>query len=110
MLNDDGKESQIIGYIMIEMNKEKRRSFIQGLFVEEKYRHRGIAKRLINEAEDYSRSKGCKVIGAEMRDYLFRFYNKLGFSIDKMKNNSTYFISKNLERNVAIEKNSDWER
>ena len=95
---------------MIELNKEKRRSFIQGLFVEEKYRHIGIAKRLINEAEEYSRSIGCKVIGVEMRDYLFRFYNKLGFSIDKMKNDSTYFISKNLERTVEIEKNSDWER
>lgn len=110
LLNEDGKESKIVGYIMLELNKEKRYSFIQGLLVEEKYRHRGIAKRLINEAENYSKSIGCKVIEAEMRDYLFGFYNDLGFSIYKKKNASTYFISKNLERNVEIEKDNDLER
>ncbi len=110
LLNGEGKESEIIGYIMLELNKEKRYSFIQGLFVEEKYRHRGIAKRLINEAENYSRSIGCKVIEAEIRNYLFRFYNELGFSIYEKKNDSFYFVSKNLERNIEKEKDSGWER
>lgn len=110
LLKDDGNESEVAGYIMLELNREKRYSFIQGLFVEEKYRHRGIAKRLINEAESYSKSIGCKNIEAEMRYHLFEFYKDLGFSIYKNKNNSTYFISKNLERNVKIEKDNDWER
>lgn len=110
MVNGDGEESGIVGYIMLELNKEKTYSFIQGLFVEEKYRHSGIAKRLINEAENYSKNIGCKVIQAEVRDYLFGFYKDLEFSIYKMKNDHTYFIGKNLERNVEREKENNWER
>lgn len=86
LLNNDGSESEIVGYIMLELNKRKDYSFIQSLFVEQRYRHRGIAKKLINEAENYSRSIGCKDMKAEMRDYLFEFYKKLGFSIYKKKN------------------------
>ena len=48
LLNDEGFESRIVGYIMLELNKEESYTFIQGLFVEEDYRKRGIAKRLIN--------------------------------------------------------------
>lgn len=110
MVNGDGEESGIVGYIMLELNKEKTCSFIQGLFVEEKYRHSGIAKRLINEAQNYSKNIGCKVIEAEVRDYLFGFYKDLEFSIYKMKNGHTYFICKNLERNVEREKENNWER
>ena len=103
-------ESEIVGYIMLELNKRESYSFIQGLFVEEGYRHRGIAKRLVKEAENYSRSIGCKDIEAEMRDYLFGFYSDLRFSIYKKKNDSTYFISKSLERNKKIKEDGDLER
>ena len=109
LLNNDGSESEIVGYIMLELDKRKDYSFIQSLFVEQRYRHRGIAKKLINEAENYSRSIGCKDMKAEMRDYLFEFYKKLGFSIYKKKNDSTYFISKSLEKNKKI-REEDWER
>lgn len=108
--NDYGIESEIVGYIMLELNKRESYSFIQGLFVEERYRHRGIAKRLINEAENYSRSIGCKNIKAEIKNYLFGFYNDLGFSICKKKNDSTYFISKSLERIKEISEDRDLER
>ena len=108
--NDYGIESEIVGYIMLELNKRESYSFIQGLFVEERYRHRGIAKRLINEAEIYSRSIGCKNIKAEIKNYLFGFYNDLGFSICKKKNDSTYFISKSLERIKEISEDRDLER
>lgn len=110
LLNDDGRENEIVGYIMLELNKRESCSYIQSLFVEERYRHRGIAKKLINEAENYSRSIGCKNIEAEIRYYLFRLYEELGFSIYKKKNDSTYFISKNLERNKEIKEYQDWER
>ncbi len=110
MSNDYGIESEIVGYIMLELNKRESYSFIQGLFVEERYRHRGIAKRLINEAENYSRSIGCKNIKAEIKNYLFGFYNDLGFSICKKKNDSTYFISKSLERIKEISEDRDLER
>ena len=38
-----------------------------------------------------------------MRAYLFGLYRKLGFSIYGKKNDSTYFISKGLEKNKEIE-------
>lgn len=112
LLNDNGIEKEIVGYIMLELSKRESEPYlyIQGLYVEEKYRNRGIAKRLINEAENYSKSVGAKGIEAEMRLELFEFYNKLGFSIYKKKNDSTYRISKDLEKNKAIKKDDDWEK
>ncbi len=110
LLNDNGSENEIVGYIMLELNKRKSYSYIQGLFVEERYIHREIAKELIHKAENYSRSIGCKNILAEARSYLLGFYKKLGFSIDKKKNDSTYFISKSLEINKEIREDGDWER
>lgn len=53
---------------------------------------------------------GCKNIKAEMKNYLFGFYNDLGFSICKKKNDSTYFISKSLERIKEIREDGDLER
>lgn len=94
---------------LVKRDSTERYSFIQGLFVEEEYRHSGIAKRLINEVEKYSKSIGCKNIKAEMRTDLFWFYNKLGFSIFKQKNGSTYWIIKNLERNKETERCDDCE-
>lgn len=110
LLNDDGIESEIVGYIMLQLDRMERNSFIQGLFVEEKYRNRGIAKRLINEAETYSKSIGCKKIEAEMRQRLYRFYTQLRGSISKKKNDSTDIISKGLEKNKRIKEDDDWEK
>lgn len=110
LINDSGIEGEIVAYIMLELNKKQGYSFIQGLFVEEKYRNRGIAKRLINEAESYSKRIGCKDIKAEMQSYLFKFYNKLGFSIYKKQTDTKYRISKSLEKNNEIKKDTNWER
>ena len=110
LLNDDGIQSEIVGYIMLALNKRENYSFIQGLFVEEKYRHRGIAKRLVNEAENYSRNIGCRDIQAESMSHLLRFYNKLGFSIYKGISETKYIIFKNLERDKEIRKDDEWER
>lgn len=110
LLNDDGIQSEIVGYIMLALNKRENYSFIQGLFVEEKYRHRGIAKRLVNEAENYSRSIGCIDIKAESRPHLLRFYNKLGFSTYKGISETKYIIFKNLGRDKEIRKDDEWER
>ena len=110
LLNDNGSENEIVGYIMLELNKRKSYSYIQGLFIEERYRHKGIAKELIHKAENYSKSIGCKNILAEAKRYLLGFYKKLGFCIDKEKNDQTYFIYKSLEINKEIREDADWER
>lgn len=109
LLNDSGNKSEIIGYIMLHLDKEKNNSFIQGLFVEEEYRGKGIGKELITEAGNYSKDVGCKYIEAIVSSYylFIKFYRKLGFSIDKKITNSKYIISKNLERSKELEKEDD---
>ena len=98
LLDDNGNENSIVGYLMLELGNRNTPSYIQALFVEEAYRKRGIAKQLICEAENYSKSLGCKYITAFARSHLLRFYGKFGFSITGKKNDWTYHISKCLER------------
>ena len=99
LLNKDKKEIKTVGYIMLELNKRDRHSFIQGLFIEEEYRKQGIAKRLVNEVEKYSKGLGFNSITAEARqDVFIDFYRNLGYSIKSRKNDATYWIFKALER------------
>lgn len=99
LLNKDREEIRTVGYIMLELNKKDRHSFIQGLFIEEEYRKQGIAKRLVDEAERYSKELGFNSITAEARqDVFIDFYRNLGYSIKSKKNSATYWIFKMLER------------
>ena len=99
LLNKDKKEIKTVGYIMLELNKRDRHSFIQGLFIEEEYRKQGIAKRLVNEVEKYSKGLDFNSITAEARqDVFIDFYRNLGYSIKSRKNDATYWIFKALER------------
>lgn len=111
LLNSDGIETEIIAYIMLQLNRSERSSFIQGLYVEEEYRKKGIAKKLINEAENYSKTMGCKHINAEMLGHLSSFYNKLGYSIHTKITDHKYIISKDLEKTNNIKKHDEgWDR
>lgn len=111
LLNGDGTEKDIVAYIMLQLNKTGMSSFIQGLYVEEDYRNRGIAKRLINEAENYSKAIGCREIKAEMLSHLSSFYYKLGYSACKRITDRKYIISKALEKTNSIKKDEDgWDR
>jgi len=111
LLNDDGTEKEIVAYIMLQLNRTGMSSFIQGLYVEEAHRNRGIAKRLINEAENYSKSIGCKEIKVEMLSHLSSFYYKLGYSACKRITDKKYIISKALEKTNSIKKdNNGWDR
>lgn len=103
LLDSTGNETNIVGYIMLELNRAEKHSYIQALYVEPAYRKNGIGTNLINTAEDYSRSMGFKYISASVRDYLFRFYRKFGFSINSKITNWKYFISKNLVREKELD-------
>lgn len=99
LVNKSGEEIKTVGYIMLELNKRDRHSFIQGLFIEEEYRKQGIAKRLVNEVEKYSKGLDFNSITAEARQEVFiDFYRNLGYSIKSRKNDATYWIFKALER------------
>lgn len=109
LIDDVGNESGIIGFLLVELNKKRNCSYIQGLFVEKEYRGRGIAKRLISEAEIYTKSIGGERIEADVMPDLFGFYIKLGFSIKKQLSSSKYRISKELEKIKKIEKEDEFE-
>ncbi len=98
LINNDGSEGQIIGYIMLQSSRINNSSYIQGLFVEEKYRNMGIAKRLIEEAENYSKKIGSRYIEAEITYNLFRLYSKLGYFVTKSITSSKNIIQKDLEK------------
>ena len=99
LVNKSREEIKTVGYIMLELNKRDRHSFIQGLFIEEEYRKQGIARRLVNEAERYSKGLGFNFITAETRQDVFtEFYRNLGYSIKSRKNATTYWIFKALEK------------
>ena len=37
-------------------------AYIEGIYVKEKYRHKGLASQLLRQAEDWGRKQGCKQI------------------------------------------------
>ena len=111
LLNADGTEKEIVAYIMLQLDRTVMSSFIQGLYVEEVHRNRGIAKRLINEAENYSKSIGCKEIKVEILSHLSSFYYKLGYSACKRITDNKYIISKPLPKTNSIKKDDNgWDR
>ena len=111
LLNSDGTEKEIVAYIMLQLDRTGMSSFIQGLYVEKNYRNKGIAKRLISEAENYSKSIGCKEIKVEMLSHLSSFYYKLGYSACKRITDKKYIISKALEKTSSVKKDEDgWDR
>jgi len=57
--------------------------YLEGLYVKEKYRKRGIAKELIRKAEEWAKTKGCKEMGSDTWDWnkeSIEFHKKLGFT------------------------------
>lgn len=98
LLNQDREETRIVGYIMLEINKTMNQSHIQGLFIEKEYRRRGIARRLVEETENYSKRQGIKTISADAKWEVFtKLYRNMGYSIISSQNSVMYRIGKMLE-------------
>jgi ribosomal protein S18 acetylase RimI-like enzyme len=56
---------------------------IKYLFVEESYRGRGIARRLMNHALEYGKKRGCQFAFVETMSFQAPvFYQKMGFNIE----------------------------
>lgn len=57
-------------------------AYIEGIYVEENHRRRGIAGALVKEAEEWAREKGCSEMGSdcELTNNLSEeFHKKIGF-------------------------------
>jgi GNAT superfamily N-acetyltransferase len=90
LAKDDGK---IIGSLYICIIPDLSRNgksigFIENVITDEKYRNKGIGKKLMEMAIDYSKENNCyKVIlqsGAKRTD-AHRFYERLGFDGELIK-------------------------
>lgn len=57
--------------------------YLEGIFVEQEYRHRGYAKKLLSECEAWAKEKGCTEFASDCEldnDTSLAFHLKMGFS------------------------------
>ena len=81
-------ENDIVGYIFIKISDPNKNAeiykeaFIDALYVEEKYRNKGIATSLIKKAKEYAKNMNAKNISINVicsNETALKLYNKLGF-------------------------------
>ena len=56
--------------------------YLEGIFVEKEFRHRGFAKELLLECEKWSKEKGCTEFASDCEldnEVSFRFHMAMGF-------------------------------
>ena len=81
------KDNDIVGYIYIKQKEidpteKNKEAIIDGLYVEEEYRHQGIAKKLINEAKKWASDNDIKYISINVlydNDIAKQLYYNEGF-------------------------------
>jgi ribosomal protein S18 acetylase RimI-like enzyme len=65
----------------------KRQWFLSDLYVDERFRERGIGKHLVSACIDYAKRGGARAILVELpfsEPHLVRFYGALGFAKDEV--------------------------
>ena len=65
-------ERQVVGFLEVDLRSHVDGcspahpvAYIEGWYVEEKYRHQGVGKKLVAAAEDWARSHGCLEIASD---------------------------------------------
>ncbi|MBR1376219.1 MAG: GNAT family N-acetyltransferase [Bacilli bacterium] len=79
-------DDKIVGYIFIK-NIDNSNYLIDGLYVEEEYRRRGIGKKLINKALELCKQRNAKCIDINVmykNDLAKNLYKLLGFEEFRM--------------------------
>lgn len=94
-------EEKYVGFINLSLRYEhvlraisSPVGYVEGIFVKEEYRKKGIAKKLIDAGEEWAKSKGCKEMGSdtELHNKASQvFHKKLGFKEDDI---IVHFIKK----------------
>lgn len=57
--------------------------YLEGIFIEEKYRHQGYAKELLLECEKWAKEKGCSEFASDCEagnEISWRFHVSMGFA------------------------------
>lgn len=69
-------------YDYVEGTETSPVGYLEGIFIEEEYRHKGYAKELLSECEKWAKKKGCKEFASDCEidnDSSFWFHMALGF-------------------------------
>ena len=69
-------------YDYVEGTETSPVGYLEGIFIEEEYRHNGYAKELLSECEKWAREKDCKEFASDCEidnDSSFGFHMALGF-------------------------------
>lgn len=96
-------DGAVVGFIhmslrsdYVEGSQSSPVGYVEGIYVEEPYRRKGISRKLVKAGEEWSRSKGCREIGsdAELHNQVSQeFHKQIGF---REANRIVSFI-KNIE-------------
>lgn len=83
-------ENQVVGFLhmslrtdYVEGSTTSPVGYVEGIFVEEEYRNRGIAKRLVQAGEQWVKTMGCKEVASdtELHNQASQaFHKKIGFT------------------------------
>ncbi|MBD5129689.1 MAG: GNAT family N-acetyltransferase [Ruminococcaceae bacterium] len=70
-------------YDYVEGTQTSPVGYLEGIFVDENYRHGGYAKELLNKCEAWAKEKGCKEFASDCEldnDISFRFHKAVNFT------------------------------
>lgn len=69
-------------YDYVEGTDSNPVGYLEGIFVKEEYRHKGYAKELLSECENWAKQNGCKEFASDCEidnDSSFNFHMVMGF-------------------------------
>ena len=87
VLEEAGEIVSIAEYMQV---MDKKEVFLYGLSTRKRYRHRGWAKKIMKESEEYLKKCGYEVISLTVdpnNDIAIDMYKKLGFEIKEFQEN-----------------------
>jgi aminoglycoside 6'-N-acetyltransferase I len=67
----------------VEGSSSSPTGFIEGIFVKEAYRNKGIAKALARSGEQWAKTKGCTQMGSDVEFHnnsSYEFHKKIGYT------------------------------
>jgi len=66
------RDGRLAGFLEVDLrshadgcNPSRHVGYVEGWYVEENHRHRGIGRKLLAAAEDWARSQGCKEMASD---------------------------------------------
>ena len=87
----ENNDRMLVGFLEVDLrshadgcNPARPVGYVEGWYVAEGYRHRGIGKKLLKEAEDWARGHGCVEMASDTwidNDVSQRVHEKLGYEV-----------------------------